>query len=390
MKEEMEKNWKEEGYPPAEELKRIRLRRPHVYSGPELCHQMFLRNCHRLTENMVARKVEGWKSLCKIYSDDLAAYWGNRYEAQLALREMERLREEEGIRRRAARKTAMLNKGKAKGEGEEEGEEQKQEEEEEEKQEEEEEEKQEEEERKSQPVVYKKPGRKPLKLMEKRNMSLGWRDHGLYHKVMGGPYLVPSEVTGKDKDMYVLGRKDFWLESYAHVLDDRLTEEKRHEEHVRQKRQEDRIFDLTFKRRQRIYGRKDYVQGATEPQRQHSFKQSIKQHSERKFIVREDLADMADNDDGNDMDDMDGDAGRDRASVTTVGSVDSLQKLRLEDGSGPGSARAGDDRPEGGDDVSVMSMDEPAELSMDATSRPTTAPGGTEGKGVESVMSKTA
>ena len=123
-------------------------------------------------------------------------------------------------------------------------------------------------------------------------MALGWRDHGLYHKVMGEPYVFSSEVTGKDKNMYALGRKDFWMESYAHALEDRLTKEELHEAQVQQKRREDRIFALTYARRQRMFGQKDYVRGPSEPERQQAFKASLKQHSDRKYIVREDLADM--------------------------------------------------------------------------------------------------
>ena len=185
----------------------------------------------------------------------------------------------------------------------------------------------------------------------------------------------------------MLGKKDYWLESYAHALEERLNKEEKRAERVKQQREEDRVFDLTVKRRQRIYGTKDYRPRLSEPQRQEAFKASMTLHSNRKFIVREDFADMVSSDDDADADaDEEGEEGggreRERSeSVATVSSLGSLERREVEgikgQGEGEGEAIAPHDMHEGqgGDaSVSVITIDEPAETSMDAVSRPTTAP----------------
>ena len=227
----MENKWKEEGYPPPEEIKKIKKKRAHVYTGLELCEQMYLRNCHRLTEDMVSRKIEGWKAICKRHSEDLIAYWSNRYEAQVALREEQQVQQKEVEKNRALRKASMLTNPNKKGIDAKKGKDAEKMEEEEEEEENDDDGKKktkkwqilkpfvgmkgrirkfletEAEAREIQPTTYKKPGRKPLKLMTKRNMALGWRDHGLYHKVMGEPYVFSSEVTERQKYVRVRSQR---------------------------------------------------------------------------------------------------------------------------------------------------------------------------------------
>ena len=64
---------------------------------------------------MVSRKIEGWKAICKRHSEDLIAYWSNRYEAQVALREEQQVQQKEVEKNRALRKASMLNNPNKKG-----------------------------------------------------------------------------------------------------------------------------------------------------------------------------------------------------------------------------------------------------------------------------------
>lgn len=347
-----------------EELRRLRLRRPHIYSLKELCDNVNERNCHRLVMDMVARKVNDWKLRCQRYSEDLVAILENRYQEQRLFREEETKRQEQEVRvierRRAVARKKKEKTGADAGtiQGDEEEGKQKEASEQETVDDrcddDEEEGKYGEAKEGDQqllfigPLPWKKPGRKPLRLMSPRNHALTYREHGLYARLNAPtPYSIPSEASGRDRDHFFLGRRDYWLESRAFVLEDRLQGEAAAAQVLMKRRQEDKVFELNYRRNQRVYGTKEYVgPGPSEPKRQDTFKASLKKTIDRKYIVREDSEDEVEEDEVR--------------SQVTLESSDTLQE-------------AGTVTETGGFDGGDASYDEPAEQSVDVTSRPSTA-----------------
>ena len=71
--------------------------------------------------------------------------------------------------------------------------------------------------------VYKKASRKPLTMLPKRPEHFPWRQHGMVSKLLDAPTLHKS--TKSRRDVPVMGKRSYWLESAGHQLALRLQRE---------------------------------------------------------------------------------------------------------------------------------------------------------------------
>jgi hypothetical protein len=139
-----------------------------------------------------------------------------------------------------------------------------------------------------QPAVYKKPGRKPLEILKKRETGFHWRMHGMVSKLNEAPLQYRS--SSSSAEVLVLGNKSFWLEAEPVEIVRRQTfDEKRRAEHERLVHS-DPDYAHSYARVKMQRGLKDYRPKPPVPERKSEFLDLIKARTARKYIVRDDVS----------------------------------------------------------------------------------------------------
>ena len=151
-----------------------------------------------------------------------------------------------------------------------------------------EEEKAEEEEEEEEPAVYKKAGRKPLKMLDMRPTGFQWRGHAMVSKLLDPPQRFKS--TRSLLDVEVLGPRSFWLEQCRVVLADRLAREDAQAAEAARLVATDRQARADYERNKMQRGLKEYVPEEPVPVRTEDFLELVKKDRDRKYIVRDDIS----------------------------------------------------------------------------------------------------
>jgi len=149
-------------------------------------------------------------------------------------------------------------------------------------------------------AVYVKPGRKKLQMLAPKLIEFNWLGHSMVARLIGEPLVFKASLSGAD--VRVLGKKSFWLEGRAQTLERRLIKEAKDEADLKERAAQDYVLAATLKRIQKQKGLKDYVPQEPEPVRKADFLAAVDHHVSRKYVVRDDVEDEGGREDQSDDD----------------------------------------------------------------------------------------
>lgn len=149
------------------------------------------------------------------------------------------------------------------------------------------------------PAMYKKAGRKPLKMLIQRPVCFPWRGHGMVAKLLDPPLRCKS--TRSLLDIEVLGPRGYWLEQCKVALADRLGREDRARTEAARLVATDQQARAEYERNKMQRGLKEYDPADPVPVRTDEFLGLVKKDRDRKYIVRDDIS-VPDEEEGSDSD----------------------------------------------------------------------------------------